>query len=418
MVTGKMLRDAFISGANRVAGRSGEMNRINLFPVADGDTGANLTLTLGMAKQHLLRMEENCTPAEVIEDTAKYMLRASRGNSGAIFAAMMRGAAVRISSDVPFRDRVFAKELINALSDGVDAAYRAVFQPEEGTMLTVAKKAVRAGKKFLEDLKQGGSDTEDTEFRMWETVLAAAGRALVQTKYEMDILRENDVVDAGALGFVSFLEGMTDVFLGKEMTPEPAPEEMDVEEPYVFDKGKVRRTDGSLPVVTYVVNVSFSDSGSLEEMRKKLDPAADRLTVFMERNTIEAKFSTDDPAGAVRAAFSAGVVEKLYGISHSADFKVSFSEKTKEDKKKMEEADLQSIYSVEFEILKGVRERDLAEHAAGILKQYAGSIWIREESNVIRCAASAADPAEMIAAAACGVLSSGYMTRFAVRRVS
>lgn len=441
MITGSMLRDALISGANRVAANSGEMNRINLFPVADGDTGANLTLTLGMAKQRLLRMSDDCTPAEVMRETADYMLRASRGNSGAILSAMARGAALRLSGKAPgdfgsgSKDAVSEKEFLEAMAAGTDAAYRAVSAPADGTMLTAARKTVRAGRRFLEQGERqkiespaDGGGSGSGEF--WQELLDAGRRALMQTKYEMDLLRENEVVDAGALGFVSMLEGMAEVFLGNGICPEPGPGEADVERPYVFDREKVMRTDGALPTVTYVVNASFSGGSPLSmDLRKRLEPVTERLTLFLMKGSAEAKFGTDSPAAALKASLSSGGLREFSGFSHAADFKVRFSGSFPPAEEELRMAcgagsgfpggavpEASGLYAVVFTLLKDVREPCLRPEAEQVLLDFGRILALRESADALRCVCLTAEPGEVLCAAERGSISRGYMMDFVIVR--
>ncbi|MBQ7536081.1 MAG: DAK2 domain-containing protein [Stomatobaculum sp.] len=412
MITGAVLRDALISGANRVAEESGEMNRINFFPVADGDTGANLTLTLGMAKQRLLRMPESSTAAEVLRETADVMLRASRGNSGAILSAMIRGMAVYVSHLPEHRD-ISELSFFRALSEGVDLAFRTVSVPTDGTMLTVARKTARAGLGLLEETKETDMN------RIWKETLDTARRALSQTRFEMELLWENDVVDAGALGFVCFFKGMTEVFLGRGIVPEPAAQ--DVERPYVFDKEKVMKTDGSLPVVTYVLNAEFSGENFIrEEVRKRLEPCSERLTLFQFQDRSEAKFNTDDLAAAVKAAAETGCLVKLSGISHSANFKIRFGTLAAGFPEELEQkaSAAPGSYGLIMLILKDSPEEKIGEKAVQMLKRYyleEGRYHVTEERDLLRIAAVTDIPWRIMEEACQGGISRGFVTEILVQ---
>lgn len=204
MVDGAMLRDGIVGAANTVAEHKRELNEINVFPVPDGDTGANMAVTMGLAKQMVMRLSDECTVGEVSGVAAAAMLRGSRGNSGAILALLFRGFAKGLAGKVSCS----AAELVAALKMGVEAAYGAVAVPAEGTILTVARECVSRAELYLR------RNPETDAFAVWDFMIYIAKETIKKTPELLPVLLEEEVVDAGAKGFLYVLEGMTFAFGG------------------------------------------------------------------------------------------------------------------------------------------------------------------------------------------------------------
>ena len=140
MINGNMLRDAIVSAAHVIANQKQKVDELNVFPVPDGDTGTNMSMTIGAAEGELKRLRD---PS--VEETAKVaasaLLRGARGNSGVILSLLFRGFSKGLSGKV----EATGADLADALSIGVEAAYKAVMKPTEGTILTVAREAAEAG---------------------------------------------------------------------------------------------------------------------------------------------------------------------------------------------------------------------------------------------------------------------------------
>ena len=137
MITGCLLRDAFISAAVTIANKKREVDELNVYPVPDGDTGTNMSMTMSAAVAELKRLDDNVSAAEVTSVTASALLRGARGNSGVILSLLFRGFAKGLSNST----NAECDTIANALELGVDAAYKAVMKPAEGTILTVSKAA-------------------------------------------------------------------------------------------------------------------------------------------------------------------------------------------------------------------------------------------------------------------------------------
>ena len=134
-ISGKLLRDAVISGANNIYNHRQEVDELNVFPVPDGDTGTNMSMTIKNAVGELKNTSDGATAGEVAKKASSAMLRGARGNSGVILSLIFRGLSKGLSG----KETASAADLSAALKIGVDAAYKSVMKPTEGTILTVAR---------------------------------------------------------------------------------------------------------------------------------------------------------------------------------------------------------------------------------------------------------------------------------------
>lgn len=203
MITGQTLRDAILSGANNIANQRTRVDELNVFPVPDGDTGTNMSMTVGAARRELEALPDTCTVAEASKTAASAMLRGARGNSGVITSLLFRG----FSKALKGKTEASAADLAAALQMGVDAAYKAVMKPTEGTILTVTRLAA----------EKAAQCTEMEVPAMWDAMMAAAQEALNDTPNLLPVLKKAGVVDAGGQGILVVFEGMKQVFDGGEI---------------------------------------------------------------------------------------------------------------------------------------------------------------------------------------------------------
>ena len=203
MITGQTLRDAILSGANNIANQRTRVDELNVFPVPDGDTGTNMSMTVGAARRELEALPDTCTVAEASKTAASAMLRGARGNSGVITSLLFRG----FSKALKGKTEANAADLANALQMGVDAAYKAVMKPTEGTILTVTRLAA----------EKAAQCTGMEIPAMWDATLEAAREALADTPNLLPVLKKAGVVDAGGQGILVVFEGMKQVFDGGEI---------------------------------------------------------------------------------------------------------------------------------------------------------------------------------------------------------
>lgn len=200
MITGKMFRDGVISASNNISNSRQAVDALNIFPVPDGDTGTNMSMTIGAAAKEMAVLPDDCTLSEASSRCASALLRGARGNSGVILSLIFRGFAKGFKG----LDEADGKAVANAFKLGVEAAYKAVMKPTEGTILTVIRKAAEAA----DELSQTLDDPIEVSF----TALLAAKEALAQTPEQLPVLKKAGVVDAGGQGLVLIFQGFESVF--------------------------------------------------------------------------------------------------------------------------------------------------------------------------------------------------------------
>ncbi len=198
LINGQILKQAIISGANNICSQKARINDLNIFPVPDGDTGTNMSMTIMAAVKELENIDSD-EVGVIAKKTASAMLRGARGNSGVITSLFFRG----FSSGLEGKKDASGKDLADALAIGVEAAYKAVMKPTEGTMLTVGRMAAEAA-------VEASADTDDV-VEIWETVCEEAQHALDLTPTMLPVLKKAGVVDAGGKGILVIFEGMLSV---------------------------------------------------------------------------------------------------------------------------------------------------------------------------------------------------------------
>lgn len=200
MITGKMFRDGIISASNNIANSRQAVDALNIFPVPDGDTGTNMSMTIGAAAKEMAVIPDDCTIEEASSRCASALLRGARGNSGVILSLIFRGFSKAFKGLEEADEKAVAK----AFAEGVEAAYKAVMKPTEGTILTVIRMASEAANEAVK--------TDDNPMHIAETALIAAKEALAKTPDQLPVLKQAGVVDAGGQGLVLILEGFESVF--------------------------------------------------------------------------------------------------------------------------------------------------------------------------------------------------------------
>ncbi|MGN1044179.1 MAG: DAK2 domain-containing protein [Acutalibacteraceae bacterium] len=196
MIDGLILKKAFVSGANNIIKSKKFVNELNIFPVPDGDTGTNMSMTISSGVEALNKLEGEFTTGEAIQAFVPALLRGARGNSGVILSILFRGFNQLFSSS----KTLTGSDLADALDVGVKAAYSSVTKPTEGTILTVARVA-------CEYAKEAAKVNNDCVF-VWEKACEGAKEALKQTPELLPVLKKAGVVDAGGKGLCLIFEGI------------------------------------------------------------------------------------------------------------------------------------------------------------------------------------------------------------------
>lgn len=202
-ISGKILRDAVISGANNVRNKRQLIDELNVFPVPDGDTGTNMSMTIRNAAEELANIPDGASAGEVAKKAASAMLRGARGNSGVILSLIFRGLSKGLSG----KQEATAEDLSAAFKLGVDAAYKSVMKPTEGTILTVAREAYENSVQF----------TENSASEYVKHYIEQAEISLEKTPELLPALKKAGVVDAGGKGYIVILQGMYAVLSGGEI---------------------------------------------------------------------------------------------------------------------------------------------------------------------------------------------------------
>lgn len=296
MINGVCLKNAIISGANNISKNKSKIDDLNIFPVPDGDTGTNMSMTINSALPVLQDLE--CSDVAVVsEKTASALLRGARGNSGVILSLIFRGFSIGLKE----KESADGKDLVDALGRGVEAAYKAVMKPTEGTILTVARMAFEAGSEIVA--------TENDPVIVWETMVKAAKEALELTPELLPVLKKANVVDAGGKGLCTIFEGMLSVFRDGQIVEyvQTDDEKKNSDEDY-FRSAAAQFDDD----ITYTYCTEFivgRDSEILknpQELRDFLQTIGDCVVVVDDDEIIKVHVHTENPGDALQAGLGFG----------------------------------------------------------------------------------------------------------------
>ena len=297
MITGQTLRDAILSGANNIANQRTRVDELNVFPVPDGDTGTNMSMTIGAARAELEAMPDSCTVAEASKTAASAMLRGARGNSGVITSLLFRG----FSKALEGKKEADVADIVAALQKGVEGAYKAVMKPTEGTILTVARVASE---------KAAASDAADVP-ALWDVVMAAGQEALDDTPNLLPVLKKAGVVDAGGQGILIIFEAMGKVFHGEPIVAggEAAPNKAKLS---TENAGKGVFTDDLMKVedikngycTQFLINKY--EGASAAKMRAFAESNGDSVVCIEDDDVINLHVHTADPGKILSEAIKYG----------------------------------------------------------------------------------------------------------------
>ena len=302
MITAKQLSEAFISGANNISNNRQKVDALNVFPVPDGDTGTNMSMTMGAAREDLLQNDYS-TVGEVAGKAASALLRGARGNSGVITSLLFRG----FSKGLKHKTEAGAADLVEALEIGVAAAYKAVMKPTEGTILTVARVAAEKSRAALTDAM--------TPAELWDLVVEATEEALKHTPEQLPILKKAGVVDAGGQGLVYIFKGMQQVFAGQGMVAGAVGTEAAREEgeaaTVVNAAGEVEEVDINNPYCTEFLVMRDNPEHDPSGLRAYLESIGDCVVVVDDEEIIKCHVHTAHPGLALEKAATYGMLTKL-----------------------------------------------------------------------------------------------------------
>jgi len=300
LINGDILRDAMISATNNLTNYRKQVDDLNVFPVPDGDTGTNMSMTLANSARELEKLSGE-TAGKIASVNASALLRGARGNSGVITSLLFRGFAKGIGED----EFVTAENISAAFTLGVEAAYKAVMKPTEGTILTVARVASEKAKEAYE----AGKD----ELEVFAAAIDGAKEALEQTPELLPALKKAGVVDAGGKGFVIILEGMMSVFKdGVVIASNNAPvEEAEEEESSRNAAGEFEGEITFTYCTEFIVNRSADAAEEPSALRAYLETIGDCVVVVDDDEIIKVHVHTDHPGNAIEKALTFGSLVHL-----------------------------------------------------------------------------------------------------------
>ena len=296
-INSKLLARMFLAGAKNLDSKKDWINELNVFPVPDGDTGTNMTMTIMSAAKEVSSLT-NPTMAELAKAISSGSLRGARGNSGVILSQLFRGFCKVIKE----YDEIDGTILCEACQKAVETAYKAVMKPKEGTILTVAK---GAAEKALEL----SDETEDV-VTFVEEVIKQAEYVLDQTPEMLPVLKQAGVVDSGGQGLVQVLKGAYDALIGKEIdyTIEGAPTGAAPAKISAETEAEIKF--GYCTEFIIVLNAPMSDN---EEHAYKafLESIGDSIVVVADDEIVKTHVHTNDPGLALQKALTFGSLSKI-----------------------------------------------------------------------------------------------------------
>ncbi len=292
MINGEILKQAVISGANNISRQKNSINDLNIFPVPDGDTGTNMSMTV-MSAAKALEEYDGTSAGEAAKIVASAMLRGARGNSGVITSLIFRGFAQGLKD----MEEVNGKNLAAALGIGVDAAYKAVMKPTEGTILTVARMAYEAG---VEAAKEDSSAVF-----VWQAICDKANEALAITPELLPVLKKAGVVDAGGKGLCVIFEGMLSVIKDGVVVEYDDSVEVTVDN---FDSAAAEfDEDINFTYCTeFIVGRNTEEETDPQLLRDYLETIGDCVVVVSDEEIIKVHVHTEQPGNALTKGLEFG----------------------------------------------------------------------------------------------------------------
>ena len=328
-ITGALFKRMVLHGAAVITAQKQAINDLNVFPVPDGDTGTNMSMTIGTAVTEL-RKSEPATVEQAASVTASALLRGARGNSGVILSLLFRG----LSKALKGRETADAAAFAAAMQEGVSAAYKAVMKPAEGTVLTVSR---LAAKQAVDTAAAGETDLE----RVLEDAIRVGYAALAQTTEMNPVLKKAGVVDAGGKGYLLILDGMLAELRGEPMPETEAGESREEK----ADFATMAAEDITFAFDTvFIVRNAMADI-SLEPLRTYLNSIGDSLVIGEDDEAFKVHVHTNIPGNALNEAQKYGTLElaKIENMRTQADDLAAGKHVQSTDDLDAVEAELESV---------------------------------------------------------------------------
>ena len=328
-ITGALFKRMVLHGAAVITAQKQAINDLNVFPVPDGDTGTNMSMTIGTAVTEL-RKSEPATVEQAASVTASALLRGARGNSGVILSLLFRG----LSKALKGRETADAAAFAAAMQEGVSAAYKAVMKPAEGTVLTVSR---LAAKQAVDTAAAGETDLE----RVLEDAIRVGYAALAQTTEMNPVLKKAGVVDSGGKGYLLILDGMLAELRGEPMPETEAGESREEK----ADFATMAAEDITFAFDTvFIVRKAMADI-SLEPLRTYLNSIGDSLVIGEDDEAFKVHVHTNIPGNALNEAQKYGTLElaKIENMRTQADDLAAGKHVQSTDDLDAVEAELESV---------------------------------------------------------------------------
>lgn len=297
LITGKILLNSIISGANNIKNNKELVDSLNIFPVPDGDTGTNMSMTIGAGAKELFKLPENVSVSEVAKISASSLLRGARGNSGVILSLLFKGFAKGLNG----LESATGKNLVNALSLGVEFAYKAVMNPMEGTILTVARIAYEKG--------NDASFFNDDPIFIWEEICKGAHEALENTPELLPVLKKAGVVDAGGKGLTLIFDGMLETFKEGTIISEEKNSSKTESKPQSIFEQTIAKFDDDIRF-TYCTEFIVGRNKEVQiepcELKAYLETIGDCVVVVDDEEIIKVHVHTENPGLALQEGLNHG----------------------------------------------------------------------------------------------------------------
>lgn len=289
-IDGALFRSMVIEGALAIAEKKEQVNELNVFPVPDGDTGTNMSMTMASAMTEMEKLTEP-TLAKAADTTASALLRGARGNSGVILSLLFRGVAKRLRET----EQAGGRELALALREGVETAYKAVMKPAEGTILTVSRVSAQHAVEACQ------AEPDLSAEQVLAAVLERGHQALEETVHQNPVLEKAGVVDAGGFGYLTILEGMLDALRGihkerKAVEPTKA----------AADFAAIADEDITFTYCTEFIAERKDKARNVGRLRAILNEIGDSLVVVEDDDIVKVHVHTDQPNKALEEGLKFG----------------------------------------------------------------------------------------------------------------
>ena len=290
-INGALYQSMVIEGALAIAEKKEQANELNVFPVPDGDTGTNMSMTMGSAMAEMEKLAEP-TLAKAADATASALLRGARGNSGVILSLLFRGMAKKLRET----DEADGHTLALALREGVDTAYKAVMKPAEGTILTVSRVAAQHAVELCQ------AEPTLTAEQVLAAIIEQGHTALEETVHQNPVLEKAGVVDAGGFGFITIFEGMLDALRGihKERAVAAEPTKSTADFAAINDK------DITFTYCTEFIASRKDKARNVARLRSILNEIGDSLVVVEDDDIVKVHVHTDQPNKALEEGLKFG----------------------------------------------------------------------------------------------------------------